>query len=69
MSQQIEFVSATEATLSEMIDRILHKGVVIAGDLMLSVADVDLVYCELRVLLTSVEKYEQIKQGKYNSDS
>ena len=63
---RVEFVSPTEASLSEVIDRLLHKGVVVAGDIVLSVANVDLVYCELRLLLTSVEKYEEIRNGKYN---
>lgn len=67
--QQIKFVSPEEATLSDIIDRLLNKGVVIAGDLVLSVADVPLIYCELRVLLTSVEKYEQIKQRIYDDSS
>ena len=66
---RVEFVSPTEASLSEVIDRLLHKGVVVAGDLVLSVANVDLVYCELRLLLTSVEKYEEIRRGKCDDNA
>ena len=44
-----------EVTLLETLDRLLTKGVVVAGDVTLSVADVDLVYLGLRVLLSSVE--------------
>ena len=45
-----------EVTLLELLDRVLDKGVVLAGDITLSVADVDLVHVGLRVLLTSVER-------------
>ena len=43
-----------QVTLIELVDRVLNKGVVIAGDVTLAVADVDLVYLGLRVFLTSV---------------
>ena len=39
-------------TLLEVLDRVLNRGVVIAGDVTISVADVDLIYLELRVLLS-----------------
>lgn len=44
-----------EVTLLETLDRLLNKGVVVAGDVTLSVADVDLIYLGLRLLLSSVE--------------
>ena len=42
-------------TLLETLDRLLTKGVVVAGDVTLSVADVDLIYLGVRLLLSSVE--------------
>ncbi len=42
-------------SLCEVLDRILNKGVVLAGDVVISVADVDLIYLNVRVLLASVE--------------
>jgi hypothetical protein len=45
--------AAHEVTLVELVDRLLGKGVVAAGDVTLSVADVDLVYLDLRALLAS----------------
>ena len=48
-----------EVTLLELVDRVLNKGVVLTGDITLSVADVDLVYVGLRVLLASVGTLEQ----------
>jgi hypothetical protein len=44
-----------QITLLETLDRLLNQGVVVAGDMTLSVADVDLIYLGLRVLLSSVE--------------
>ena len=44
-----------QVSLLELLDRVLDKGVVLSGDITLSVADVDLVYVGLRVLLSSVE--------------
>ena len=41
--------------LCEALDRILNKGAVIVGDVTISVADIDLVYLGLQVILTSVE--------------
>jgi len=51
-----------EVTLIELVDRVLNKGVVLSGDIMLSVAGVDLVYVGLRVLLASVATLEEQKQ-------
>ena len=50
-----------EVTLLELVDRVLNKGVVLTGDITLSVADVDLVYVGLRVLLASVSTLEQLE--------
>ena len=43
-----------EVALVEIIDRALGAGVVITGDVTISLADVDLVYLDLRLLLASV---------------
>jgi hypothetical protein len=44
-----------EVTLLDLLDRLLDKGVVLSGDIVLTVADVDLVYVGLRALVSSVE--------------
>ncbi|MBI4410049.1 MAG: gas vesicle protein [Gemmatimonadetes bacterium] len=44
-----------QVTLLETLDRVLNRGVVVAGDVTLSVADVDLIHVGLRLLLCSVE--------------
>ena len=42
-------------SLCEALDRVLNKGVVVAGDLTISVADIDLIYLGLRIMLSSIE--------------
>jgi hypothetical protein len=44
-----------DVSLCEALDRILHKGAVLFGEVMISVADIDLVYLGLQVILASVE--------------
>jgi hypothetical protein len=52
-----------EVTLVELVDRVLNKGVVLTGDVTLAVADVDLVYVGLRLLLSSVSTLERGAEG------
>jgi hypothetical protein len=42
-----------QITLVELVDRVLNAGVVVTGDITLAVADVDLVFVGLRLLLAS----------------
>ncbi len=46
-------------SLCETLDRVLNKGVVLFGELVISVADIDLIYVALRVVLTSAETARQ----------
>lgn len=46
-------------TLLELLDRLLDKGVMAKGEIVLSVADIDLVYLNLGVLLSSVKTVER----------
>ena len=42
-------------SLCEALDRVLNTGVVVVGEVVISVADVDLIYLGLQVMLASVE--------------
>ena len=42
-------------SLCETLDRVLNKGAVIAGDVIISVADIDLLYLGLNLVVTSIE--------------
>jgi hypothetical protein len=48
-----------DVALIDLVDRLLGGGVVIAGDITLSVADVDLVRVSLRALISSVATLEE----------
>lgn len=49
------------AELAETLDRVLHKGAVLRGDIVISVADVDLLYLDLRLFLSAVDKALEAK--------
>ena len=44
-----------DISLLELLDRLLDKGIVIYGDVILSIADVDLVYLGIRLVIGSVD--------------
>jgi len=51
---------AEKVTLIDALDKVLEKGAVINGDVAIRVADVDLIYLGLRILLTSISKAEEM---------
>ena len=50
-------------SLCEVLDRVLNTGVVVVGEVMISVADVDLIYLGLQLTLTSVETANRVGLG------
>lgn len=55
-----------EMTLLELLDRLLDKGIVIHGDLMISIADIDLIYLGLRLVIGSVDTIRGDRKCKDN---
>ena len=53
-------LGAQEVTMLDLLDRVIDHGVVLAGDVTISVAGVDLVYLGLRVLLAPVERLPEL---------
>lgn len=53
-----ELESSERLVLSELLNHVLDKGLVISGDVTISVADIDLLRVGLSVYLTSVETVE-----------
>lgn len=51
-------------TLVEAVDRVLNKGAVIAGDVTISVADVELVRLGLQIVLASTESFLELSLGE-----
>lgn len=54
--------------LSDLVNRVLDKGVVISGHVMISIADIDLLALDLKLILTSIETATQ-KQLKLSPDN
>src|SRR5687767_15572468 len=48
------------ATLVDLLDRVLDKGLVVAGDVKISLANVELLTIRIRLLVCSIDKAEQI---------
>ncbi|WP_059173163.1 gas vesicle protein [Bacillus sp. FJAT-27445] len=57
-----ESIENKEIALIDILDVILDKGVALRADLVISIAGVDLVYLDLRVLIASVESLVQAQQ-------
>ncbi|MDH2430164.1 gas vesicle protein [Sphaerisporangium sp. TRM90804] len=54
---------AERVALVDLLDRLLAGGVVITGDIVLSIADIDLVRVSLRALLMSVRESQPLDTG------
>jgi len=48
--------SDNQLYLSDLLDRLLDTGVVLRGHVILSVAEIDLIYLDLSIVLASVER-------------
>ena len=59
MTEQQSSLPANDFTLSELVNRVLDRGVVVSGEVLISVAGVDLVFLGLDLYLTSVETARQ----------
>jgi len=54
-------------TLVDALDKVLEKGAVINGDLVIRIADVDLVFLGLRLILTSISKAEALSGKNFSN--
>lgn len=53
-------------TLVDALDKVLEKGAIINGDIVIRLADVDLVYLGLRLILTSISKAEEMSGKSFS---
>jgi hypothetical protein len=51
---------STDLSLLETLDHVLNRGLVIAGEITISVADIDLIFIGLNVLVSSVETANEV---------
>lgn len=54
-------------TLVDALDKVLEKGAVINGEVVIRVADVDLVFLGLRLILTSISKAEELSGKSFGN--
>ncbi len=57
------------SSLAEILERVLDKGIVIAGDITISLAEVQLLTIKVRLLIASVDKAQEIGINWWQSDS
>jgi hypothetical protein len=74
MNDFFEGASGTEVpderehlSLCETLDRVLNKGVLIVGEVTITVADIDLVYLGLHLMLTSVETARKAQRAGFSA--
>ena len=68
-SEQSSLITARPPGLVDVLDRILDKGLVVAGDIKVSLANVELLTLQIRLLVCSIDKAEQIGLNWWRYDS
>lgn len=70
MSNNQQIVHSVQSTnLADILERVLDKGIVIAGDIQIKLADVELLTIKIRLLIASVDKAQQIGINWWETDS
>ena len=60
--------SVQTASLADILERVLDKGIVIAGDIKISLADIELLNIKIRLLIASVDKAKEMGIDWWQSD-
>jgi hypothetical protein len=68
-SERSTLIKARPPGLVDVLDRILDKGLVIAGDIKVSLANVELLTLQIRLLVCSIDKAEQIGLNWWRYDT
>src|SRR5256885_4317051 len=64
-----DLISAPETTnLADLLERVLDKGIVIAGDISLSLGTVEVLTLKIRLLIASIDKAQEIGINWWQSD-
>ena len=65
-----EFANPTRSHgLVDILDRVLDKGLVVAGDIKINLANVELLTIQIRLLVCSIDKAEQIGLNWWRNDA
>jgi hypothetical protein len=60
MSMSRSVAPGPSTSIIDILDRVLDKGLVVAGDISISLANVELLTIRIRLLVCSIDKAEQI---------
>ena len=60
--------SGGPANLADILERVLDKGIVIAGDIQINLLDIELLTIKLRLLIASVERAQEMGINWWESD-
>ena len=64
LTDDVEKSDEFELSLLETLDHVLNRGLVIAGEITISVADIDLIFVGLNVLVSSVETANEVLRNR-----
>ncbi|NQU55265.1 MAG: gas vesicle protein [Bacteroidetes bacterium] len=67
MSEPTHSINATG--LADILERVLDKGIVIAGDIKIQIADIDLITIKIRLLVASVDKAMEMGINWWQEDT
>jgi len=56
------------ATLADILERVLDKGIIIAGDIRVNLLDIELLTVKIRLLIVSVDKAEEMGIDWWRND-
>ena len=68
MAERYELGPQRSQGLVDILDRILDKGLVVAGDIKVNLANVELLTIQIRLLVCSIDKAEQIGMNWWRTD-
>ena len=60
IDEELDLLEQSDLSLLETLDHVLNRGLVITGEITISVADIDLIFIGLNVLMSSVETAQEV---------
>jgi hypothetical protein len=64
MSEPLELIESSEASLLDTVDHLLNKGLVLTGEVVIGLAGIDLIYLRLTALLCAADRILPKLPGK-----
>ena len=69
MAEQKSVSSYSQSTnLADILERVLDKGIVVAGDINVNIAEIELISIKIRLIICSVDKAKELGINWWKSD-